>query len=217
MKLVMKILLGLGIILIIVASIGMLTTKENFASLHAYENTGSVIEIAVLEQKVNDYLSSYREPLSISDIFVFEDSDYYFSIIEANTGKGAMELLVNPYTGDIYPEFGPNMMWNLKYGMMGGHMTSGRGMMGIQYRNTDIAYENSVSIEKAMSYANEYLQSNFTDTFSVADDVHDFYGYYTFHVMKENVTTGMMSVNGISGEVWYHDWHGKLIEVTEHD
>jgi hypothetical protein len=28
-----------------------------------------------------------------------------------------MELLVNPYTKEVIPEYGPNMMWNLKYGM----------------------------------------------------------------------------------------------------
>jgi hypothetical protein len=30
----------------------------------------------------------------------------------------------------------------------------------------------------------------------------------------------MLSVNGINGDVWYHDWHGdleKIIEMEEHD
>ena len=31
-----------------------------------------------------------------------------------------MELLLDYASGDVYPEIGPNHMWNLKYGMMGG-------------------------------------------------------------------------------------------------
>jgi len=27
-------------------------------------------------------------------------------------------VLINKQTGSIYPEMGPNMMWNTKYGMM---------------------------------------------------------------------------------------------------
>jgi hypothetical protein len=30
---------------------------------------------------------------------------------------GAMELLVDKSSGAIFPEYGPNMMWNLKYGI----------------------------------------------------------------------------------------------------
>jgi hypothetical protein len=57
--------------------------------------------------------------------------------MKKDTGTGAMELLINKPSGQVYPEPGPNMMWNTKYGMMfgsggyGGMMSPNRGgMMG---------------------------------------------------------------------------------------
>ena len=41
-----------------------------------------------------------------------------------------MELLVGKNTGAVYPEPGPNMMWNTKYGMMTGGSGGGGPMMG---------------------------------------------------------------------------------------
>ena len=33
--------------------------------------------------------------------------------------------------------------------------------------------------------------------------------------MKDGQVFGMLSVNGYSGEVWYHNWHGAFIEMEE--
>ena len=63
---------------------------------------------------VENYLEGYGNNLQVADIFVFTDADYYVSVEEKDTGRGAIELLVNPYTGQIYPEPGPNMMWTEK-------------------------------------------------------------------------------------------------------
>ena len=45
-------------------------------------------------------------------------NNFYVQVSEKSTGTDAFELLMNKYTGNIYPELGPNMMWNTKYGMM---------------------------------------------------------------------------------------------------
>jgi hypothetical protein len=74
---------------------------------------GEAYDIDELTHEVQAYIARYDSNLVIGDIFIFEDTEYYYSIIEEDTDKGAMELLVNPYTKDIYPEYGPNMMWNL--------------------------------------------------------------------------------------------------------
>jgi hypothetical protein len=55
-------------------------------------------------------------------------NNYYAEVKEKDTGIGAMELLINRPGSRVYPEPGPNMMWNTKYGMMSGN--GGRGMMG---------------------------------------------------------------------------------------
>ena len=60
----------------------------------------------------------------------------YAIVIERSTEIGAFELLVDPVNQSVFPEHGPNMMWNLKYGMMSGYGDNGlmggmmRGMMG---------------------------------------------------------------------------------------
>lgn len=186
-------------------------------------NTGEKIDFEELEQSVSRYIDQYEEELVISDIFVFENSDYYFSIMEADTGLGAMELLVNPYTGDIYPEFGPNMMWNQKYGMHGsggyGMMGRSRGMMGRgNYSNSFSSNEterNAISSEDAQSAAAQYIDDKTDEDYTVSSEGHEFYGYYTFHLEQDGETVGMLSVNGFTGEVWYHSWHGTVERVID--
>lgn len=195
-------------------------TYDNYST---YRSTSDiVIPLEDLEDEVNSYINQYGENLEISDIFVFEDSDYYFSIIEEDTGFGAMELLVNQYSGDIYPEFGPNMMWNLKYGMHGNGgygMIGGRGMMGRNdYRNynDDKISDfdgNDITKEEAQQLASDYIKDKTSKSYSVSAESHEFYGYYTFHIEEGTKTLGMLSVNGFSGEVWYHDWHGTVTEI----
>jgi hypothetical protein len=46
---------------------------------------------------------------------------------------------------------------------------------------------------------------------TVADEADAFYGYYTLHVLRDGKTIGMLSVNGFTGTVWYHTWHGNFV------
>ncbi|NIV30960.1 MAG: hypothetical protein GWN58_16155, partial [Anaerolineae bacterium] len=81
-----------------------------------------------------------------------------------------------------YPEYGPNMMWNLKYGHMagtGGMMGMG-GMMGAPARVNFEAFQNDLSAKQAVERAQAYLDR--IDSGLTADDHADaFYGYYTIH------------------------------------
>lgn len=38
---------------------------------------------------------------------------------------------------------------------------------------------------------------------------------YTLHTEKDGGITGILSVNGYSGEVWYHSWHGPFVGMQE--
>lgn len=137
-----------------------------------------------------------------------------------------MELLVNPYTKNVFPEHGPNMMWNLKYsmhyngGMMGGSgMMGGRNMMNGTYDddyfdNSNILENNEINSKEAYNEGVSYLLKR-SETLTLSETYHEFYGYFTFHVEKDGEPAGMLSVNGITGDVWYHDWHGELIEIIE--
>ena len=197
-------------------------TQMPFRNFENYSENQEKLPLEVLKDQVNKYLDNYETELVISDIFTFEDSDYYFSILEKESAMGAMELLVNPYSSAVYPEYGPNMMWNLKYGMHsnGGRM-SGRGMMGSSRYNEnpyqDDVEDNKLSHEEAFEYGAKYLQE-YKKNLALADEYHEFYGYYTFHVKEDDKTVGMLSVNGFTGQVWYHDWHGDVMEVMDqHD
>jgi len=172
------------------------------------------LTIDQIKLEVNNNIQRYASDLEVSDIFVYKDTDYYVSIKEKDTGRGAMEILVNPYTGQTYPEYGPNIVWNEKYDMRNGY-----GMMGGTARNNYSRYSYSrgaserVNKEEAVKAADEYVKSNISKELSVSGTGYEFYGYYTFHINNDNKIVGMISVNYYTGEVWYHNWHGELEQV----
>ena len=171
---------------------------------------------------VDGYLANLNNPdLQLAEIMIF-DNNAYARITEKSTGIGAMELLVDPGTLAVYPEYGPNMMWNMKYGHMAGYgMMGGRGgMMGYGYGFDDCYPANAtgedmtVTADQALQYAQAYLDQNFPG-YQTAADADPFYGYYTIDIMKDGNPTGMLSVNGYTGQVFLHTWHGTFIEMDE--
>ena len=42
-----------------------------------------------------------------------------------------------------------------------------------------------------------------------------FYGYYTLDFSKDGKIVGMLSVNGYSGQIFLHTWHGTFIEEAQ--
>ena len=168
--------------------------------------------------------------LQIAEVMIF-DNNAYVVVKEASTGIGAFELLVDSGSQVAYPEHGSNMMWNLKYsginhdnmmggngGMMGGGMMNGySGNMMSGWDNTttlDVNAEMTVMPEQAIEYAQKYLDANISGA-TAATDPTQFYGYYTLDFEKEGNVAGMLSVNGYSGQVFLHTWHGTFIEESE--
>jgi hypothetical protein len=175
----------------------------------------SVDQVADLVQK---YLKDYWSPdLELTEVMEF-DNQLYAEVKEKSTGIHAFELLVNRWTGTIIPEPGPNMMWNTKYSPMGvGMMGSPAWGWGRQrgFRDwRDSNGEMSVSPQQARHYAQEFLDARLPGT-KVEDGAGTFYGYYSIHVLKDGNVYGMLGVNGYTGWVWYHEWHGKFIRMEE--
>ncbi|MCG2783492.1 MAG: hypothetical protein L6461_00130 [Anaerolineae bacterium] len=120
---------------------------------------------------------------------------------------------------NAYPDFDPNMMWNLKYGdlnhspMMGGN----NGMMDGDCWDTTVpiylSTEMNVAPEKAIEYAQKYLDANVKGATAATDPI-KFYGYYTIDFEQDGKVVGMLSVNGYSGQVFLHAWHGTFIEES---
>ncbi len=40
-----------------------------------------------------------------------------------------------------------------------------------------------------------------------------FSGDNTIHLTKNGAITGMLSVNGYTGQIWYHTWHGAFVRM----
>ena len=177
--------------------------------------TGQRITIDQATQIAQTYLASSANPdLAIDEIMEFQNN-FYVIYHEKSTGVRAFEMLIDAYTRRIFPEYGPNMMWNTKYGMMNGMggmggMVGG-GMMGSQ-RGAPTA-DMPVTKDQAAKIAENYLKSNLPGTSTEEPDV--FYGYYTIHIVKDGKIYGMLSVNGYSGQAWYHSWHGQFIQMKE--
>ena len=165
----------------------------------------SLSAVGITQQQLKNQVTNiienrFGQDYVVGDIFIFNNSPYYVSVIEEDTGHGAFELLFDPYRGVVYPEMGPNMVWNTKYNM------NNMMIWG------DPIEENIIGREKALERARLYAEQN---EFTISDEGHHFYGYYTFHTEVENETTGMLSVNAYTGQVWYHNWHVNLDTVLE--
>lgn len=199
---------------------------------------GSLTEAReAFEQAVRD---SYGDSnLEVVDVMEFANN-FYAEVEESDTGIHAMELLIDKRSGQVYPEPGPNMMWNTKYGMMGGNGMGGQGMMqpddsgrgpmmgpggqgmmgpggqgmmGGGSPQTSPETEMPVSPEQATQVAEDYL--NRVSPGTETEEPDQFYGYYTLHTIEDGEVTGMLSVNGYTGQVWYHGWHGPFIAMEE--
>jgi len=157
------------------------------------------------------YVAAWDDPnLRVGEVMQF-DNHFYGEAVEADSGRGAFEFLIDPVSGAVILEPGPNMMWNLKYGM---HM--GWGQPRTRWntpRDTDGA-EMSVSAEDARAAAQAYLDANYPGL-TVAEEAEAFYGYYTLHILENGQIVGMLSVNGSTGAVWLHHWHGEFVAMTE--
>jgi hypothetical protein len=148
-----------------------------------------------------NYVAAIGNPdLKVTQIEEYANN-FYVQVTEKSTGNGAFELLINKYTGSIYPEMGPNMMWNTKYGMMRGGILS--GIFGTPTTTTTVTPTQAKT--NAQTYLTTYLPGTTTG------DTTTFYGYYTIEVLNGTTTYGMLSINGYSGQVWVHTWHGTFI------
>lgn len=185
------------------------------------------LSIADAETAVTNYLTTLNdENLSLGEIMIF-DNHAYAQIMNSETGQGAFEVLVDPTTRNVFPEPGPNMMWNTEYGMMSG---GNYGMMGGGQYGSDMMGEDqygsmmgnfgyapnaeiNITPEEAVASAQEYLDAYLPGKTADAN-ADTFPGYYTIHVLEDDETIGMLSVNAYRGQVFFHHWHGTFIEMT---
>lgn len=170
-------------------------------------------DLEIAETIAKTYIAEWEdENLVLGELMAF-DNHFYATAMESDTERGAFEFLIDPESGIVYAEPGPNMMWNLRYGQ---HASMGFGMMGGFTSGTD-GIAMTITENEAVELAQEFL-TDFNEAFVAADDdIEDFYGYYTLHIMEDGNIAGMLSVNGYTGQVWLHHWHGEFLGMVSHD
>ena len=117
------------------------------------------------------------------------DNGFYVELKDS-ANKAATEVIVDPRTGAVSTEPGPAMMWNTRFGMM----RTGRDSVGV------------VDAAKARGIATSWLAANRAGTTIATIDAYP--GYFTVDVRNNGSVSGMLSVNSLTGAVWYHTWHG---------
>jgi hypothetical protein len=166
----------------------------------ATNGTGQpVTSLDQAQQAVQAYVDRYgNADLAIDEVMEYQ-RNFYAIVKEKSSGIGSFEVLVDKQTGATFPEYGPNMMWSTKYGMMRSQNDATQPMV--------------VSADQATKLASDWLAQNQSGATTEAPNA--FYGYYTLHILQGGKVTGMLSVNGYSGTVWSHTWHGAFIQMKE--
>jgi hypothetical protein len=170
-----------------------------------YTYNGSPLTINTASTIAQNYVASIGNPNLVVKQVEEYTANFYVQVNDKSTGNGAFELLINKYTGSIYPEMGPNMMWNTQYGMMRSGILG--GIFGAP--TTTMPVTAAQAITNAQQYLTTYLPG------STTGDVTTFPGYYTIEVLTSGTTSGMLSVNGYTGQIWVHTWHGTFIQELQ--
>lgn len=159
----------------------------------------AVNNVEQVKDMTEQYLARTNPNLGIEEIMEFSNN-FYVIAQEKSTGINAFELLIDKSTGRLGLEPGPNMMWNQKYGHM--------GMVGTPTETMPI------TADVAVEYATRWVDSSISE--GSVEEPKAFYGYYSMDVSRNDRIIGMLSVNGYTGDVWYHTWHGEFVRMEEH-
>jgi len=177
----------------------------SFSSASIFSSAGAVKSLEQAKELADQYVSRLSPDLKVREVMEFSNH-FYVMVQEKGTGVNAFELLVDKDNGRIFYEPGPNMMWNVKYG----HMW--RMMRG--FRGTPSA-DMPITVQNASQYAQRWLYRNMPG--AKVEEPEKFYGYYTIDASRNGQIFGMLSVNGYTGDVWYHSWHGQFVNMVEYE
>jgi hypothetical protein len=157
------------------------------------------LTLGAAEERVTEALKDWGyADLEVEEIVQYS-LNFYSLVAEKATGKGALELLVDPRYGTVSLEPGPGMMWNTRYARM--HW-SGQSAAA------------TVSADDAERIAREWLAAR-GDLTAWEYEVTEMPGYYSIHLERDGRMEAMLGVNAATGAVWYHTWHGTFVAAKE--
>lgn len=152
------------------------------------DRSAQPISLTQAREQLNTYLADCENGATIAEVVPF--ASYYYARLTDADGANLTEVLVDRYSGNVYPEPGPNMMWNTRSGMYGGSGAT-------QY---DAA--------SATQYATAFLATYDSDAEVLGTQ--PFPSYYTisFGDHEDDHIEGLLSVNASTGDIWVHTWIG---------
>ena len=153
----------------------------------------AVTTMAAAKARAQAFADQLGGGLKAGEVMQFSNG-YYSELLTAD-GQGATEVLIDPANGAVSIEYGPAMMWNTRYSMHAG------GDVGAR-----------VSAGQAVNDAQAWLDAQHSGL--TAGEATAFPGYYTLHTLKDGKIVGMMSVDAVTGQAWYHTWHGAFIAMV---
>ena len=158
-----------------------------------YAPTATPLSDAALRQRLTDYAAGCSSEVRVDGIIPF--ANQYYARLVAADGSGIGEIVVDRFTGTVYPEPGPTMMWNGRYGVAG---TTSSGTA---------TYDEATAKQLATAFLTGYLPGA-----SVIDG-QAFPGYFTFS-FGQDAPVGLLSVNASTGAVWVHSWQGAALQTA---
>ena len=159
----------------------------NMMALYYPESKPITQDVAL--KNMESFSRQYGSNVEVEDFMAFSNN-YYAVVKDTNSGDIA-KVLVDRYSGAAYPEPGPNMMWNTRYG-------AGR------LQNGSSGYDLAGAKKLAEDFLTGYLPG------AQIQESHTMPGYYTFDFGRNEIES-MLSVNAYSGQIWVHTWHGSYI------
>jgi len=144
-------------------------------------------------KSLENFASQYGSNIQVEDFMIFS-GNYYAVLKDTNSSQDIAEVLVDRYSGSAYPEPGPNMMWNTRFG-------AGRTTTGAP----------EYDINEAKKLAGDFL-TGYLPGAQVLES-YEMPGYYTFDFGRQDIE-GMLSVNAYNGQIWVHTWHGPYLGET---
>lgn len=184
----------------------------------AYRHDGAMVTMEDAIEIAGRFMGALGNgALALDEVEEWE-FNYYVVVKESAPSRyKAFQLIIDKWTGSVMPEPGPSMMWNQKYGRMMNTMTE--GMPGHMNRRDRKITEPTFTVtpEDAASSANKFLRERFRRALVVEGIPDVFFGFYNFDVndAATGVKYGMLSVNGSTGQIWYHTWHGSFVQGRE--
>jgi len=178
------------------AGYGMMGGVYNAQSLGVNLTNG---EVGTSDQAVaitKAYTQKLNQDVVVGELHEFANG-YEVELNDGKTGAKAYEVMVYKKGGQIITEMGPNIMWNTKYGPMNGGNTGAV----------------TISEEQATKSAQEFV-TKMGQGYSI-EKPELAPGYYEFMIQKDGKDYAELDVNGYTGQVWYENWQGPIINTID--